>query len=188
MMQQILTKHEEEKRLQRLLAAIRCAKECADAAVFHMEQNRLLLGNQTLPKLTPALNAMRRWNRQIGSVEQDIKAKVPTLLYKSPPAINIRSLPNRFEVADMLYHIGYYPMRDDYPFLQRPQCDTIEQLIDDELLLERYYSQAFEALIQTVFEGHWKQYGIRISDLYMSQPQALSVCLRKVIDVSYSLE
>lgn len=98
-----------------------------------------------------------------------------------PPAINIRSLPNRFEVADMLYHIGYYPPREDYPFRQCPQADSIESLINDELNLERYYHQAFQALVQTEFEGDWKPYGTRISDLYMSQPQAVSSCMKRLL-------
>ncbi len=178
MMQQILTTYEEKKRLQRLLAAIQCAVECADATVFHVEQNRQLLSHQCLLKLKPVLNAMHKWSKQVACVEQDIKAHLPTLLYMHPPAINIRSLPNRFEVADMLYHIGYYPRKDDYPFLQHPQCDDINQLLDDEIRLEAYCSQVFQALIQTEFIGDWKTYGTRISDLYMTQPQSVSSYIR----------
>ena len=181
MKQQIVTKYEEEKRVQRLLAAIRCAVECAEATVFYAGNNRLLLGNHIVSKLALTTDNMHQWTQKIVALEQNIKANLLSLLYMHPPIINIRALPNRFEVADMLYHIGYYPQREDYPFLQHPHADSIETFLSDEILLEAYCAQAFHALIQTVYEGDWLQYGTRISDLYMEQPQTISSWLRMLL-------
>lgn len=181
MKQQIITKYEDEKRVQRLLAAIRCAVECAEATVFYAGNNRLLLGNHIVSKLAHATDNMHQWTQKIVALEQDIKANLFSLLYIHPPVINIRALPNRFEVADMLYHIGYYPQREDYPFMQHSYADSIETFLSDEILLEAYCAQAFQALIQTTYEGDWKQYGTRISDIYMAQPQTISSRLRMLL-------
>jgi hypothetical protein len=181
MKQQIVTKYEDEKRVQRLLAAIRCAVECAEATVFYAGNNRLLFGNHIVSKLALTTDNMHQWSQKIAALEQDIKANLLSLLYMYPPVINIRTLPNRFEVADMLYHIGYYPQREDYPFLQHPYADFIETFLSDEILLESYCAQAFQALIQTTYEGDWKQYGTRISDIYMAQPQTISSRLRMLL-------
>lgn len=182
-MEQTLTKYEQEKRAQRLLAALRCAVECTEAAVFYVNKNRQLLGHHNLSKVRPTMRNVRRWTQRIVSVEQDIKANLLTLLYTPTPIISIRSLPNRFEVADLLYHIGYYPQRDDYPFQQQPRPDSIESLISKEILLEAYCDQIFLALVQAEYEGAWQPYGSRISDLYMSQPQSISLRLNVLYNI-----
>ena len=181
MKQQIVTKYEEERRVQRLLAAIRCVVECAEATAFYADNNRLLLGNQIVFKLAHTMNNMHQWSQKIITLEQDIKTSLYTLLYICPPVINIRTLPNRFEVADMLYHIGYYPLREDYPFQQHPHADSIETFLSDEILLDAYCAQAFHALMQTEYQDAWQQYGKRLSDLYMAQPQTVSSRLRMLL-------
>ncbi len=172
---QVRTKYGEEKRMQRLQTAIHCAVECAEAATFYVEKNRHLLGESTMDKLKSTMNQLCLWTQQLASVEEDITAHIHTLLYSSPPIINVRLLPNRFEVADMLYRVGYYPKRDDYPFIQHPHAETIEELLGNEAQLEAYYEQVLQALVQAEFEGKWKLYAARISDLYMALPPSVSI-------------
>lgn len=177
-MYQVQTKYSEEKRMQRLLTAIHCAVECAEAATFYLEKNRHLLGESTMAKLKSTMAQLRLWTQQLASVEEDITANIHTLLYSSPPIISLRLLPNRFEVADMLYRIGYYQEREDYPFIQHPHAETIEELLGNEDRLEAYYNQVLQALVQAEYDRKWKLYAARISDLYMAQPPSVSIQIR----------
>lgn len=165
------------KKVKKLLTALRNALECGNAIVFMLksdECNCLLLDEKTTQELVLQQD---KWNCLLRTVIKEMEQKLHLIiLYKGlSPVIRVRHLPNSFEISDMLKLTGYYSA--DY----LPGCNqekTLENVITYIKTLEGYIAKTFIVLVSTVYQGEWQYWGKRFSDLYMSIPYdiALNIC------------
>lgn len=130
------------KKVKKLLTALRNALECGNAIVFMLksdECNCLLLDEKTTQELVLQQD---KWNCLLRTAIKEMEQKLHLIIsYKGlSPVIRVRHLPNSFEISDMLKLTGYYSA--DY----LPGCNQEKNVGECHNLhkdIGRLYSQDF---------------------------------------------